>query len=465
MKTGLKDLDKFAYHVVCNWPEAIGFNPVHKGIDYSYIIRFYLWDKVGRALRIKHGIDFGEVAVYKKEYQSFLQYYTPLIAKGTYKKKWFSKAKVVFIPYQAPHTKHLIEKLLERKDVKVISKVASNALTKKNLIKPQLYTTDEVWSGKLYKHLMEALIVCDIKLIDEDVWLLKQQIEGAVKLTNLAEEELKTNKPDAVYVHSDNHPPFINYVLTAKKIGIPVFAYQHGLDCEHYYLDDCFADYVAVWSEYRKDKYKLKSVTQPKSYKVIGNFLLQDLEQKGATVSNELLFITRPHRPIKCYSPSRSFEEGKNILESVLEFMKRDSSLKLIIKPHPMDLVDAYQESIEKYKMEDRVEISFDALPNLLLKAKIVITEDSTAGVEAMYFKLPIIHAHFAKTCPVLPLVENNAAYKGFNKEELQKSLERSLSLNIKEKALLNQNQQVLLEKLMPLGQVKSMVNYILENI
>ena len=60
----VETLDKQAYDIVCNWYKAIGFNPVLKGIDYSLIIRFYLWDKVGRALRVEHGIDFNEVNFY-----------------------------------------------------------------------------------------------------------------------------------------------------------------------------------------------------------------------------------------------------------------------------------------------------------------------------------------------------------------------------------------------------------------
>ena len=74
----MKDLDKYAYNIVCNWYKAIDFNPVHKGIDYSLIIRFFLWDKVGRALRIQHGIDYGEVEVYIKESKDYSFYYTPL---------------------------------------------------------------------------------------------------------------------------------------------------------------------------------------------------------------------------------------------------------------------------------------------------------------------------------------------------------------------------------------------------
>ncbi|WNH09622.1 hypothetical protein [Thalassobellus suaedae] len=366
--------------------EAIGFNPVHKGIDYSYIIRFYLWDKVGRALRIQHKIDFGEVEAYRKEYQLYPFYHTPMVSDGQFKKPIFSRQKLLFIPFHVPHTAKLVSKLKNEK-IRILSKELTPQITLKDIVKPIEPTLDVVWWKALYEAVIKAMEVLDVHLFKEDIELLKAQIKGSVLITDLALKELTKYKPDALYVHSDNHPPYINYVLVAKQLGIPTFTYQHGLDCEHYYLDDCFADYVAVWSEKRKQAYQMHSQLKPKNIAVIGNlFMEQPVLKEKISGEQTILFITRPHKAIKCYSPSRNHLEGVEILKTILEFLALNKETKLIIKPHPMDNKELYEVCIRESGLEARITISNEKVLDILPKVDVVVTEDSTAGAE--YFVL-----------------------------------------------------------------------------
>ncbi|WP_250434144.1 capsular polysaccharide export protein, LipB/KpsS family [Hanstruepera flava] len=465
MTVGLKDLDKQAYDIVCNWYKYTGFNPVYNGIDYSHIIRFYLWDKVGRALRIKHGIDYGEVEFYRKEYKSYPQYYTPVISKGSFKKSFLSRNKIVFIPFQSHYTQKIIHELQLTKGVKVISKVSGGILSKKNIIKPKKYNFDSVWNDTLYNQLIRGLNEQGLCLIPEDVLLLKEQISGVVAMTSLAIAELKDNKPHAVFVHSDNHPPFINYVLAARKLGIPTFTYQHGLDCEYYYYDDCFADFIGVWSNHRKKMYELNSVMQPKSFKVCGNIFLSKQPECKEVGLNKILFITRPHKSLKCYSPSRSHKEGLNILNVILEYLRENKHIELVIKPHPMDLVSLYDDAIEQSGLHERVKIKESILSELLCESTVVVTEDSTAGVEAMRFGIPVIHANLSEVEPLLPLVDGQSALKGFSEVELLQNLETAFNLGSHEKKMMYLRQKEMVEMLIPEGQVEAVTNYILENI
>jgi len=465
MTVGLKDLDKHAYNIVCNWYKSIDFNPVHEGIDYSYIIRFYLWDKVGRAIRLQHGIDFGEIESYKDEFKNFPQYHNPLKSKGKYKRNFLSRKKVVFIPYQSFYTKKIIQELQATNGVKVISKVSGGILPKKNVIKAIKHKEDKDWSDILYTNLIKSLSANNVNLIPEDILLLEEQIYGVVAMTNLAIAELDTIKPHAVYVHSDNHPPYINYVLAAKRLGIPTFTYQHGLDCEYYYYDDCFADFVALWSEDRRRKYELNSVLQPEGYKVVGNVFLEKLPLGKRSILNTILFITRPHKSLKCYSPSRSYKEGLDILNAIIEYLKNNLHVGLIIKPHPMDLISLYNEAIMQNGMQERIKIKNTSINELLCESTIVVTEDSTAGVEVMRFGIPVVHANFSGLEPILPLVEGQAALRGFCAEELFKNIEFAFNLDESKRVSLFKHQKHMTKKLIPKGEVNSIINYILENI
>jgi len=463
----MKDLDEQAYEVVCGWHKIVEFNPVYNGIDYSHIIRFYLWDKVGRSLRLKNKIDFGEVKVYKEEYKSFPFYYTPLFSKGNFRRFFFKRnKKKIFIPFQVPHTEKLISKLKENKSCRIFSKQLTSKLSKKDVIKSVKVKLDENWSASLFTAVMKAFQVLGLKLIVEDEKLLQEQIKGSVLITDLAMWELKKYKPDALYVHSDNHPPYINYILVAKQLGIPTFTYQHGLDCEHYFLDDCFADYIGVWTENRKKKYELQSKFKPQKIEVIGNIFINkpSLEKKRHLIKN-LLFITRPHRPIKCYSPSRNFLEGNDILQTILDYLKKQTNINLYIKPHPMDFIEIYKESIINAGLEERVFISKEKIQDLFEIADVIITEDSTGGAEAMYYNLPCIHAHFANSNPIIPLVEYGCALSGYNEKELRENLELIFNLTSIEKESFEKRQNEFLQEFIPLGNIEDLANFITKNI
>src|SRR5262249_21622910 len=49
------ELDEFAWKAIDNWPAAAGFSESFEGVNVGEITKFFLWDKVGRAVRA--GID------------------------------------------------------------------------------------------------------------------------------------------------------------------------------------------------------------------------------------------------------------------------------------------------------------------------------------------------------------------------------------------------------------------------
>jgi hypothetical protein len=460
----LRELDERAYDIVCNWYKTIEFNPIHKSIDYSQIIRFYLWDKVGRALRIRNNIDYNEVDVYKEDNNVATLYYLPTISNGKYRKALFKKDKIIYSPFIAPD--FLISDINQKKGYRIVSNIINNGIDKQSILKPVKINYKDDWHLVLYNAVINSLNQLNIDLIEEDMRLLKEQIEGTCLITNLAESELKKYKPDAIYLYSDNHPPFINYCLVSKKLGIPTFTYQHGLDCEHYFLDDCYADYVAVWSNKRKQDYIERSSFKPKSFEVVGKIGSSDIiKNHKLTQGKSILFVTRPHRPDKCYSPSRNHLEGLHILEAILEFMLKMVDVTLVIKPHPSDYVADYKTLLEERGMINRVLISDKKVMTLASKASVVITEDSTAGVEALQYDLPCVNAHLAKSEPVIPFVKYKSAFPGNSKEEIVDSLHKAFNLSLKERNNIKINQQLLVSHFIPKGESKNLTNFILKNM
>lgn len=113
-----------------------------------------------------------------------------------------------------------------------------------------------------------------------------------------------------------------------------------------------------------------------------------------------------------------------SILHTLLQFLASNSSEKLVIKPHPGDYTDFYQESIDSNNLADRARLSDGELGHLVKNAKFVVSEDSTGGLDAMLQGKVLIHAHFAPSDAVLPFHQYGAALTGYSEEDLLGSLE-----------------------------------------
>lgn len=204
---------------------------------------------------------------------------------------------------------------------------------------------------------------------------------------------------------------------------------QHGLDCERYYLDEAYASHIAVWGPDRQERYRRDSVTQPAVVRVTGNPYYDAPPPQGKIGADRQtwLWATRPHRPEKCYPPSRRPDEGLRILEALLEALDAAPDCRLLIQPHPFDDADLYRERLA-VAGATRVMVASDALTNLLMCCGVVITEDSTAGMDAMRAGAILVHAHLADSKPVMPFVDYGAALPGFSGEELRRSLARAVA-------------------------------------
>jgi hypothetical protein len=142
------------------------------------------------------------------------------------------------------------------------------------------------------------------------------------------------------------------------------------------------------------------------------------------------VWATRPHDPRKCYSPSRKPGEGVEILKAILTALADYPSRRLHIKCHPYDTRALYEELLADHALAHRVSFSEAPLGKLLRQARLVISEDSTAALEALFAGAPLIHAHLASCPPVLPLVQTGVALPGFNTFELTASIRELEALN-----------------------------------
>ena len=465
-----EELDRFAWEAICSWPSKAGMNVIHEGLDYSEMTKWFLWDKVGKAIRkevdpesFADEINHFSMRSAKKDLlhqsnnavRSSTSNLAGLITQiGTRIRTgllhFCRNKKVVYVPKAIPHIESAAAALTKRRSVHVFTRPTdlagfSDAYKLPNPFKlppPNLEFSDNLFNG-----ILRGLRSFGIELLDEDAKHLHHQILNQSRELKLIEYQIKRLRPDAIFVHSDNHTPVLDAVLIGRREGIPSIMLQHGLDCERYYLDEAYASDIAVWGKDRKDRYNSESKWKPHSIEVVGcpDFDHFRLPEHIDTSGSYWLWVTRPHISERCYAPSRRPEEGLEIFKSLLEALSLMPNERLIIKPHPFDYWGIYSDYIASSNVADRVELSSSNIHDLIPKASVVISEDSTAGLEAMFYGKVVLHAHFAETKPTMRFLEYGAALPGYSTEMILDSLKQIQHLSQGDKRKILQGQQAFL--------------------
>lgn len=413
--------------------------------DYAELSRWFLWDKVGRAIRLT--ADSPSAAFERSLLFNFQppsqtdsvlhrlrrrcrrllsanrsDVQLPARAAVDFKRK---SIPLVYVPVLSDRLKSAAAGLLDSKFCQVVVRHNNAALSGVDLFSlKENCAPDFELSDLVYEAIVDGLDKFNVRLLEQNAILLRAQLRDLTGQVRSARAEIEILQPDAILVHGDNHPPFQAYVMEARRAGIPAIMLQHGLDCEHFYLDEAYASAIAVWGAARMNRYREKSIRQPQ-IAVTGNPAYDQFRPSTTILpsGDYWLWLTRPHTPEKCYAPSRLPGEGVAIFHALVAALAQAPEARLIIKPHPYDYWQIYEQLIANHALEARISLSHKEPYELLPAASIVIAEDSTAGMDAMLYGKPLVHAHFAASIPVVPFVEYRAALPGFSKEELIASL------------------------------------------
>jgi hypothetical protein len=458
--------DQLAWAAVCHWQDHTQVNPIRNGLDYQELTRSFLWDKTSRAIRQHRDPEkFAfERALLQPKQGKFRQDRHPLAEwlkqpirplydqiRAIHQRRLarVRNLPILFVPRPCPRLEQGLITLARSQQLLLrLAYLRSSYDLQLNQLGHHLpLDADEAaFAMQLYQGILDGLKAFNIKLIAEDALLLQLQVMQQVSYVRVAEIEMRMTRPDAILLYADNHHPVQEYALIAQRDGIPSVMLQHGLDCERYYLDEAYASNLAVWGRYRYDRYRQDSMRQPE-IEITGNPQYDHLRlpEQCATQGNYWLWVTRPHNPEKCYAPSRFADEGMEILEALLVALTKFPTARLVIKPHPADYIQRYQDHIQQQQLGDRAQVSMANVQSLIAEASVVISEDSTAGLEAMFFGKPVIHAHFATSAPVLSFVSSEAAFPGYSTEMICESLSQIEQLTSGQQASLLEAQRAFL--------------------
>lgn len=453
-------LDALAWEILCRWPEYVEASPAVEGWDFGLLTRSFLWDKVGRAIRAavdsegaqrERGLIAHPRPTAPRPTRSLQDKVCQRIRRILQQQRTDHPGrKRIYIPAPNERLEAAARALSTLPDTVLLAPVRHRHLLPSATTPPAPGDVTPLPDGteeRVLQSIVEGLAAQGLLLLPEDRETLAGEIAAQVAHLPEAEAAIRAAAPDLVVVHADNHPQLQHFVFAAKRHNIPTLLLQHGLDCEHYYLDDIYSDHVAAWGPERIERYRNDSAFKPRSMAVTGNPSWDHLPRTDRVTRRDVwVWATRPHAPEKCLSPSRRPDEGVEILDAILAALAAFPDRQLQIKCHPYDVRRLYEERLAENPLAPRVSFSEAPLDKLLRTARLAISEDSTAAVEALFAGALLVHAHLAPSTPVLPLVEMGAALPGFSAPELTASLRKLEALNPDTLARLRVGQRVFCE-------------------
>jgi Capsule polysaccharide biosynthesis protein len=460
------ELDRMAWQAICDWPLLTGVEVIREGLDYAELTRSFLWDKVARALRSQlDPANFAfeaalldrppvplkppsSLSLAARLKQPLRHLYDRGKFAGLHPYADWRRSPILYVPCWHPQLQAAVSAIGRSTGIVVATPYPYAHTYRVQIPRQPLPDPDLGYAEQLHQGIWQGLQAMGITLLERDIALLRQQILDQMHHVQRCTAELAAIKPAAILVFADNHPPNQAYVLLARRAGIPAIMLQHGLDCEPYCLEQAYASVIAVWGAARLKRYQQNSLDQPDRITVTGHPEYDHLRwpEQLNRAGRYWLWVTRPHGSEKCYFPSRSPQEGVDILMALLVALQQSPTARLVIKPHPLENLAVYRDHITQAQLGDRVELATASVTALLPEASLVISEDSTAGLDAMFSGKVLVHAHFAATPPVLPLGEYGAALPAYSTAMLQDALRQAQTLTSAQAASLLQGQRRFLQ-------------------
>jgi len=182
-------------------------------------------------------------------------------------------------------------------------------------------------------------------------------------------------KPNYVVTGTDSHKLGRLFALLGHHKGWKTLVIQHGFPGLHYAYVPVFANYLAVWGHEHFQWFSNNGVPEEKLI-VTGNPRFDTIQYTPCRHKE------RPSKVVLLTSINRQVNE--NLLVFTLEALN-DLNIPLLIKPHPSDNMTVHLEPIIRdFHVMAKVVNRGMQLKDIIHSCDIVITENSTAGVEAL---------------------------------------------------------------------------------
>jgi len=223
---------------------------------------------------------------------------------------------------------------------------------------------------------------------------------------------LKLEKPKTIFLIYETGPISLIFIQVCEILGIKTIGIQHGIiyESQHYHMHDKFANSdnpfefplpnkLLLFGEITK-KILLKLGYPEEKLEVFGHPAFFNLPKFKSKLnpksllkkydlpdnSNIILFVPPGLR----YYRDHKINYNKEILVELLKNFEKKKNFYIIIKPHPADKIDWYENILKNFKIPNSKVIQGDLL-ELISLSSLVVSTISTSIIDSMSLNVPVI--------------------------------------------------------------------------
>jgi len=227
-------------------------------------------------------------------------------------------------------------------------------------------------------------------------------------------------------------------ILGLRLAKVPSLVVQHGILAESNGHNVLLADKFAAWGEASVDWYG-KFGNSLEKFEVTGNPRFDTLANWRPKLSRQelcrqlnldvnkgiILFATQQINKFSSFWTDDLFWV---MADKLLTAMRKFPDKQLIIKVDPYEDVGPYRNRIKENSHNNAIAVKDVDIYTLIFLSELVITLDSTVGIEAMIFDKPLVTVNLTKRCDRVPYAEKEAAIGVYEEESLLPAIEKALT-------------------------------------
>jgi|GEM_PF-957629 len=225
-------------------------------------------------------------------------------------------------------------------------------------------------------------------------------------------------------------------IVAAKMFNIPCLVIQHGILAEENFVDEMFADATFIWGEASKNWFNPDSVVNrvfvtgnPRydyCFKWKPHFTKQDIFDNLKLDINKVTVLFASQAIVK-FSSYRTDDENEVLTGRVLDFFRTAPDYQLIIKIHPYEDINVYKNVVEQSGLGNVRVVKDVNIIELINSCDLLLTKNSTTGLEAMIFDKPVVTIELGKRREQVPYGATGAAISVHNTGDIKAAIEKSL--------------------------------------
>ncbi len=255
---------------------------------------------------------------------------------------------------------------------------------------------------------------------------------------NMLERVCEVKKLKLAVLRNDVKELERTIILSLRLARIPSLIIQHGILAETNGHNILLADRFAAWGKAAVDWYA-RAGNSVERFEITGNPNFDSLTNWRPSISKEALcaqlnldankgIILFATQQINKFSSFWTNDVFLVMADKLLEAIQQLPDKQLIIKVDPYEDLAPYKDKISALSHNNAVAVKNIDIYTLIFLSDLVITLDSTVGLEAIAFDKPLVIVNLTKRKDRVAYVEKGAAIGVYEESNLTSAIRRTLT-------------------------------------